>query len=278
VEPNVQVYWLPKEGYTAEEYEDAYGCDEESGLYAVADGATESSFAEIWSAVLTRQFVLAPPEGSPPSSDTLRDWVFPLQQEWHANIGWGNLPWYAEEKARKGAFATFLGMRFGGNGGSVQGKSFEDSSVMDKIFFMFKKQDGGGNTEGGANVWEAITIGDSNMYQIRNNDLLRSWPIEKAVDFDSRPLLLSSNPKFNDDSVWEAFKYVRGDYQKGDLFILATDAIAKWFLDSYEKGKKPWNTLKSIKDDSEYRDFVGKLRKSKQMRNDDTTYVMLDWK
>ncbi len=62
------------------------------------------------------------------------------------------------------------------------------------------------------------------------------------------------------------------------MFILATDAIAKWFLASHEAGKRPWNTLKSIKDDGEYLDFIAKLRKAKQMRNDDTTYVMLEWK
>lgn len=274
MEPTVQVYWQPKEGYTAEEYEDAYGCSEETGIYAVADGATESSFAEIWSAVLTRQFVQSPPEGTPPTAENLRDWVLPLQKEWHANIMWDRLPWYAEEKARKGAFATFLGMKF--HNGEDSAKAFEDASVMDKIFFMFKKQDGGAAK--GKYTFEALTIGDSNMYQIRNNQLLRTWPIEKAVDFDSRPLLLSSNPDYNNADVWNAFEYVQGDYQEGDMFILATDAIAKWFLASHEAGKRPWNTLKSIKDDGEYLDFITKLRKAKQMRNDDTTYVMLEWK
>jgi len=36
---------LPKRGHSAEEYEDAFAGDPKVGRFAVADGASESSFA-----------------------------------------------------------------------------------------------------------------------------------------------------------------------------------------------------------------------------------------
>lgn len=263
MEATVQVYWTPKKGNTLEEYEDAFGCSVEDGRFAIADGATESSFAEIWSSVLTQKFVTDPPETFPPDQNDLQAWVGPLQKEWHANIGWDRLPWFAEEKARKGAFATFLGVQF------IEEEE-EDESMMDKLFFMFKKAKNTGPR------WEALTIGDSNIYQIRGDLLYKSWPMETSEAFTHRPLLLSSNPKGN-NGVWSSFKYFVGDYEEGDTFIMATDAIAKWFLERHEKREKPWRVLNSLKTDQDFQNLVADLRKSSKMQNDDTTLINLRW-
>ena len=105
MEPSLKAFWLPKKGNTAEEYEDAFA--HSNRLMAVADGATESSFADRWARGLVKRFVEQPPSGNTPSSLLLENWLSPLQQEWHKSIPWDTLPWYAEEKSRSGAFAAF---------------------------------------------------------------------------------------------------------------------------------------------------------------------------
>ncbi len=263
MEATVQVFWTPKKGNSPDEYEDAYGCAVDEGRFAIADGATESSFAEIWSTILSQKFVAAPPVGSPPESQTLQEWIAPMQQEWHANIMWDRLPWFAEEKARKGAFATFLGMEF-------MEEEEEDDGIMDKLLFMFKKQKTSGPR------WKALTIGDSNLYQIRDDALITSWPLTKGIQFTHRPTLISSNPKCN-DGIWDHFQYQVGEYEEGDTFILATDAIAKWFLDRVELGEKPWRTLAQLKSEQDFETLCSELRSGLKMQNDDTTIISITW-
>jgi hypothetical protein len=72
--------------------------------------------------------------------------------------------------------------------------------------------------------------------------LISSFPLSKAQEFNSRPMLLCSIPAHN-DGVWNEVRFQQGDCKPDDLFILATDAVAKWFLDQREAGGKPWETL-----------------------------------
>src|SRR3954465_15247462 len=109
MEPQIQAYWVPKLGNSAEEYEDAFAYSAPDGVFAIADGATESSYADRWARDLVDTFVTAPPEVAAPKTP-FPDWLTPMQQRWRQGIDWDNLPWFAEEKAKSGAFATFLGL------------------------------------------------------------------------------------------------------------------------------------------------------------------------
>lgn len=264
MEPSVQVFWLPKKGNSSEEYEDAYGCSLETGQFAVADGATESSFAEIWAQVLTRQFVDAPPVGAPPSEAVLQAWLTPLQREWHANINWERLPWYAEEKARSGAFAALLGLKF------ISPAAEPPPSFFSRLLGVFS------TPAPKLPRWQALAIGDTNLFQVRANSLIRAFPLERAEQFNSRPMLLGSNPERN-QKIWGEFRFIEGDYQNGDLFVVATDALSKWFLERCEAGAKPWTALTALKDDSDFHTWIGTLRDKSQIRNDDTTLMVFHW-
>ena len=57
---NHLAFSLPKRRNAPEEYEDAFACDCELGRFALADGASESSFAEVWARLLVEQFVQEP--------------------------------------------------------------------------------------------------------------------------------------------------------------------------------------------------------------------------
>ncbi len=254
VEASVQVFSLPKRGNTADEYEDAYAYS--THRFAIADGATESSYAERWAQSLVKQFVGSPPKHIRVTPVPLADWLSPLQKEWHSSIPWDRLPWYAEEKARTGAFSTFLGVEI------------TPAPTRFKLLDLFRTRKG--------IRWHALAIGDSCFFHIRENALTKSFPFERSEQFNSRPLLVSSNPQRN-GPVWKSIQTCEGDCKHGDLFILATDALAQWFLKAHEAGEKPWKTLSQIQSAEEFSKFVD-CQRTNGMRNDDTTLVICHWK
>jgi hypothetical protein len=104
--PNLvcQVFSLPKRGHGSAENEDACAHSAAHGRFAVADGATESSFAALWARLLVDEFV------KPQTPADWAGWLPALQERWAAAVGAAPLPWYAETKVEQGAFATFLGV------------------------------------------------------------------------------------------------------------------------------------------------------------------------
>ena len=106
--------------------------------------------------------------------------------------------------------------------------------------------------------------------------MLASFPIDKAEQFNARPLLLCSNPSWN-HTVRHALKTLESTYDSGDCFLLATDALAHWFLSHCEAGGKLWNSLLALKSDSDYAAFIGQERQEGHLKNDDTTLMLVRW-
>lgn len=265
MEPIVQAFWVPKLGNSVEEYEDALAFNTGTRHLAIADGATESSFADRWAKDLVSQYVTAPPPVEAPKTP-FPNWLAPLQQRWRESIDWNNLPWFAEEKAKSGAFATFLGVSV------YDPEERQKNSFFGRTTAFFRKAEAAP-----AWRWKAMAVGDSCFFQIRDGKLVTSFPLTKAEQFNSRPNLLCSNAA-NNSGVWSEVRYEQGECRADDLFILATDAIAKWFLEQTHIGGKPWELLNNIRSSQEFSDFVARLRNEKAMRNDDTTVLLTSWK
>jgi hypothetical protein len=152
-----QALHVPRRGHRAEEYEDAHAADAEAGRFAVADGASETSFAGQWARLLAEGFVGA--EAREPD-----EWVAQLRERWKGEVDELPLPWYAEAKREEGAYATFLGLELGGA------------------------------AEEGDGTWWAVAVGDACLFQVRDDQLLYAFPLECSGDFDNRPGLLCSRP------------------------------------------------------------------------------------
>lgn len=252
----VQNFTVRKNGNAEDENDDASSVG--ARLFAIADGATETSFSDRWAQSLVDKFIVEPPFPFASSTCEFARWLEPLQQEWQAGIDWQHLPWFAESKARAGAFATFLGMEF------VEDKPLEQSEGTDAP-----------ETQASAKLkWRAMAVGDSCLFLVRDNQLVRSFPLTRAEQFNSRPVLVSSNPA-NNDSVWEKVFPDEDETQADDLFFLATDALSHWFLAEYEAERKPWETLFALKTNDEFESLVAQLRDDNLMRNDDTTLLTL---
>jgi hypothetical protein len=242
---------LSKEGNRPEECEDAFrvvypsGAGAEIVRAAVCDGATESAFAREWAEILADAFVDQPLDLSGMTEGSLKTWLKRGQEEWHEGIPWDQIPWHGEAKARAGAFATLLGLTIGADLANPRQP-----------------------------WWQAVAVGDSCLFVVRNDRLLLSFPLEDAGQFDNNPALVCSNPA-NSQGLWEGVRLQSGECSPGDRFILASDALAAWFLASYAAGEKPWETLLEL-DASERDAWVGEQRSERLMRNDDTTLVIID--
>lgn len=224
-------WWAPKSGNTASEYEDAYAVKPEALRFAVADGASETSFARQWAELLVEGFVQAAP-----SAAELHDFVTPLQAVWAEGQKDKATAWYAERKAREGAFSSLLGVTIDGE------------------------------------RWRALAVGDTCLFVVRSGKILRAFPLERAEQFSNRPSLLSSVSRAN-AGVWNDIATVEGELLANDRLLLMTDALAQWFLVEAEMGRKPWAALAKVTTPEQFQAYIDCLRAGGALRNDDVTLV-----
>jgi hypothetical protein len=227
-------FGVPKAGNTPDEYEDAIASSCSTLGFAVSDGATESSFAKEWAISLVNGFVTAPPTHTCMSERSLKEWLESLQQQWHATIDWERLPWFAEEKARAGAFASLLGLTFV--------KHPPESASISGL------------------CCQAIAFGDSCLFHLRGDNLIHSFPLGRSEQFGNHPWLLSSNPVNNQQGLWDERKVFKADVHHEDTFLLMTDALAQWFLIQHETGSKPWVELYKLRTQEDFESFIVHLR------------------
>jgi hypothetical protein len=222
-----QTFHLPKRGHTQEEYEDAFAGDPKSGRFAVADGASESSFASSWAKILVEAYVGKPGPWSA--------WLPAARTQWRTRLNGANLPWYAQTKVEEGAYAALLGVRFDGTS------------------------------------WHAEAVGDSCVFQVRDNGLRRAFPVRRAGDFNNQPNLLGSRLHKNAGTRTKRL-HLESDWRPGDTLFLMTDALAQWFLGQVERRRQPWQQIRTIETAADFVECIEKLRKD-GMRNDDVTLV-----
>jgi len=236
----VRVLAVPKGGASADEYEDAATAQVDTWPVrtAVADGATESVFAREWANLLVEGVT-----DGPITPTALVNELPTWQAAWAARRDEqaAAAPWYVQAKAEEGAFATLLGFELCADG-----------------------------------QWRAVGVGDCVLLHLRDGGIRGTWPVETPEDFTNRPALLPSRPR-SDALVQNACRATTGEWQVGDGFLLATDAVAAWLLRSQERSKSPvapadartW----SLED---FRNAVATARSEGTLHNDDSTLLVLE--
>lgn len=237
-------FGLAKRGNSAAEYEDAVAAAPAAQRFAIADGATDSSFANVWAKLLVDAFVQQPIY----RPTQWRSWLPPLQERWTKMVGDPELPWYAEAKLQQGAFATFLGL------------------------VLSRKNCFHGNR------WWAIAVGDCCLFQIRQQQVHHVFPITCSADFNNRPGLVSSRLTAKGGAGQQELLTCKGTWEVGDQIWLMTDALAKWFLGQWETGNQPAQAVEQILAAAKLEDFtawIEQLRDTKEIRNDDVTLLAI---
>jgi hypothetical protein len=241
-----RVLWTPKAGNDNEEYEDAFWPPRSLPRrpvvdgrfrFAVADGATETSFSGLWA----RQLVQAYGRGYLSGED----WLAHLAREqarWYAEVLQKPLPWYAEEKVRSGAYAAFVGLEVMASG-----------------------------------QWRGLAIGDCSLLQWRVGELVAAFPAQGSDFFTARPFLISSNGADNralaEQAVAVAGHWLPGDRfalvsdALGQWLWRALEAGSPpWAL---------LETLHHRGQPKPFRHWVDKQRRQTELRNDDVTAVLV---
>ena len=191
----VQQFLLPKEGAQEAECEDAIGVNLAAGRFAVADGATEAFDARSWARQLAEGWVASEPPAL--TREAFGAWVAGRGTALHESWQGRALPWYAEEKARRGSFAAFVGVQF--------------------------------ELTNGAARWSAVALGDSCLIQRRGARICHALPVADHQQFTSTPLLVPSLSQLHEAALGRTL-VESGAVEPGDVLWLLSDATAEWFL------------------------------------------------
>jgi len=230
---------LPKKGHRPDEYEDAAAGDARRGRFAVADGASESSFAALWAWLLACEFVRAPLGGKRPWSA----WLPPLREHWAQELVGRELPWYAEEKLQLGAFATLLGL--------VVGKA----------------------------RWRAVAVGDSCLFHLRTGRLLRAFPVSRSEDFGNTPGLVGSRTPPPQEVEQHQTRAQGKWQPNDRFLLMTDALAQWFLRQSEEGHKPweaVGGLLDEAADDADFASWVEGLREREALRNDDVTLVAVD--
>jgi hypothetical protein len=239
---SIEAFSCQKAGNARSEYEDAWairGSDSPTRCrVAVADGATESSFSALWAALLVEHFVRGRRSGPEFFNE-----LGAIRRLWRRKIRGRPLPWYAAEKARRGAYAAFVGASLNAVNRS----------------------------------WRAVAIGDCCLLHIKgtppDRQLATAFPLTHSEEFGSSPFLVGSVKKADDDPL----PYVRvaeGVLEAEDLLFFASDALAAWLLRRSERGEPAWGALEALRTQEDFEGLVAQARED-GTRNDDMTLVRL---
>jgi hypothetical protein len=245
-----QAFMIQKAGGTWPEYEDAVWPDRgldgrpcSSFRCAVADGATETSYSRLWAHQLVGAYSAGALDGQSLAQ------LPTLQAKWQAQVGKRvarSTNWWTGQKAAAGAFAAFVGVEFTNGSAPDRGQ------------------------------WRASALGDCCLFHVRDDALLRSFPIDRADGFNDRPLLLPSIPAQNAELL-EHLMHASDEWQANDSFYLLSDAIAHWFLVQAEAGERPWADLRDLgTTPTTFASWIGQLRTSGALKNDDVTVLRVD--
>lgn len=99
-----------------------------------------------------------------------------------------------------------------------------------------------------------------------------SFPFQDPSEFSCRPHLVGS--RRDSDPGWtDHLRHISGSLEPGSEFVLATDALAHWFLSSDRAKEKPWAELNRVATNDDFARLVKDLRGAGRLRNDDCTMV-----
>lgn len=250
--PMTTLFSATKDGQEEAEWEDAVvaGRTPGGGLrFAVADGATEAYDARRWVGQLVSSLVPEYPDAAPVLRTTdeagFRTWVAAMQRRWVDETP----PFYDPGAERKfhedGSFATLLA-------GELTG------------------------LDGPTPTWEAVAVGDTVLFHVRNGELLEHFPDLTDADFGLSPDGVHTAPERMDGMLRAAERRHDVALLDGDLLFVATDALAHWMLRRAEvDAAGMFSVLAALVHIDSFRRLVDDQRECGDLKNDDVTLLRI---
>lgn len=221
---------VPRAGGEAGDYEDAAAI--ETKEWPVCAAVADGATESAFARSWAKRLVRGVTDQRATTTEAFRHAVSDGQTEWQATAAERatDRPWYVAAKAAEGAFAAVLGLSLHADG-----------------------------------RWRAVAVGDCCLFHVRAQTVVRSWPFEADDAFTNRPALVPSQA----DREVPAPNAVTGAWQPNDRFLLATDAVAAWLMDSDP-------VAMSTLDLDAFREHVEAARADGSLRNDDATLLVLE--
>ena len=241
----VEHFKTHKLGETKGDCQDHYAHNEETGRYAIADGATLSFLPKEWAKLLVTCFCYPKDIEMSLDDNNWEGWLEPIQQDWLESVSrtvQDSKSYILVDRLSKleSALSTFIGIEF--------------------------DQD--------EEKWKALIIGDSCLFH-RSGTEFKCYPFQKLEDFPYRPNSFASFSK--DNPIGDPPEIISGKVSIGDVFILATDALSKWIFQHSEAGNLNCilDRLKKIENREQFEQFVEQSRNEEvRLVNDDVTLMI----
>jgi hypothetical protein len=244
---------IAKSGNRDEENEDAYipisgitqVIDQKPSRFLIADGATQTSFSALWA----KSLVEACSKTSLSEANFYQS-VHSARETWLQSFEGKEIPWHATEKVRQGAFCTLIWLEI------------HHSPLLP------------GNTF----TWKALAIGDSCLFIARNQNIYLSLPIQNPDEFALSPTLIPTNLD-RLSSIKGKIRSARGTLKQGDQIFLASDAFSAWIMKKSPADDQQKNLVQlfnRISDLKSFSTWINSLRKTGEMKNDDTTLIIIE--
>jgi hypothetical protein len=245
------IFYAPKHGNDESEWEDGgagFPGDPTLGhgpRFAVADGATQGFGSARWAQQLVAGFVGADRAVRPPalSSPALGEWFESMQVRWRHDprlAGASELQLIKLEEV--GSLATFLGCEITGLDGSRP-------------------------------RWNAVALGDTVLFHVRDHRLVAQFPRIAAEDFGFNPDGVHTKPEAI-AGMLDRLLVGMGELADGDLLYVATDAFAQWMVEAIGRDHRSlWNVLAQVDHPDTFRTLVADRRRAGEMNNDDVTLL-----
>jgi hypothetical protein len=234
-------FWAPKDEQAPEDWEDGCAFDRGNARFAVADGASAAYRAREWARHLVSSYVLAPPAPDGDEQAALR-WFAQSAQDWQGTAQRAPVAWYHQDAERRGSFAAFLGARFLPAGPALR--------------------------------WHSIAVGDCCLFQVRDGEVATAFPVSDPADFGQSPVLVPT-AEHSLDRLRGKVQTRSGEALPGDLFLLCSDALAKFVLEHASRDGTLWRALTSVPDNEEFGQLVRYLRSENAIDVDDVTLLRL---
>jgi len=243
-------FTLPKIKENPEDIQDAFSFSADRTVVAIADGTSTSLYPRQWADILVNKFCDDPNNSIREINENWQKWLKPLQDEWFKYFQYiqqdSSTEWIFKASQHKDVgSSTFVGL---------------------KLHYP--------DPESNINYWECLAIGDSCLFQIKDQSkTITHFPITKPEDFSSVTDAFHSRPEYNHNSQPRFMD--DQSYEQGDIFLLATDALAEWIFKNLQNEETRWKELLNLSKEKEFSDLIKKLRADQLIKNDDTTFIRL---
>ena len=118
--------------------------------------------------------------------------------------------------------------------------------------------------------WQCLALGDSYLFVLDNNlEIIESVASQKGEEFSNFPEYFASQAEKNHGKTIK----VCGDINKASYFVLLTDAISDWFIKVDTEKRRE---LLALSDMQSFHSLVNKERENGNMKDDDTTAVIIE--